>query len=49
MSCEPYLPSDHAFQLFLETRDIDAVRLEQVMHFSQYELHALTRDRRRER
>jgi hypothetical protein len=46
MSCDPYLPSDHAFQLFLESVNVDAVRLERAAHMSDFELHALSRDRR---
>jgi hypothetical protein len=46
---DTYLASDHAFTLFLESVDIDALRLERAAHMSPYELHALSRDRRRER
>jgi hypothetical protein len=49
MIYDQYLPSDHAFTLFLESVDIEAVRLERAAHMSPYELHALSRDRRRER
>lgn len=49
MNHDTYLPSDHAFTLFLESVDVDSVRLERAAHMSPYELHALSRDRRRER
>jgi hypothetical protein len=46
MSCDPYLPSDHAFAMFLGTVELDQVRLEEASHFADVEWHALARDRR---
>lgn len=38
--------SDRDFDLFLRSVDLDTVRIEQTTRMSEYEWHALARDRR---